>query len=100
MADEVKVKIHRSLTTGNEPAAASLQEGELAANITDQKLWIGDASGDPVLLGGGSVTNLTTTMPTSPAEGELWYDTDTGKLFIYYNDGTSSQWVEVGPGLF
>jgi hypothetical protein len=98
MADEVKVKIHRSLTSTSIPANASLQEGELAANIADAKLWVGDASGNPVLLGGGAVSNVTSTLPTSAQEGELWWHTDLGKLFIYYNDGGSSQWVETGPG--
>ena len=28
-------------------------------------------------------------------EGDLWYDTDDGGLFIYYADGSSNQWVEV-----
>ena len=33
--------------------------------------------------------------PSSPADGDLWYDTDTGGIFVYYADGTSNQWVEV-----
>lgn len=33
--------------------------------------------------------------PSSPADGDLWYDTDYGGMFVYYADGTSNQWVEV-----
>ena len=33
--------------------------------------------------------------PSGPADGDLWYDTDYGGMFVYYADGTSSQWVEV-----
>jgi hypothetical protein len=36
------------------------------------------------------------TAPTNPQVGQLWFDTDTGELYVYYNDGSSSQWVEVG----
>ena len=25
--------------------------------------------------------------------GDLWYDSDDGDLHVYYNDGSSSQWV-------
>lgn len=33
--------------------------------------------------------------PPDPNENELWWESDTGNLYIYYNDGTSSQWVQV-----
>lgn len=33
--------------------------------------------------------------PANPRPGDLWYDSDTGFTFVYYNDGTSSQWVEI-----
>jgi hypothetical protein len=29
--------------------------------------------------------------------GDLWWESDTGRLKIYYNDGSSSQWVDVVP---
>ena len=36
--------------------------------------------------------------PTDPDEGRLWYNSDTGRLYLYYNDGDSSQWVEIVGG--
>jgi collagen type VII alpha len=39
-----------------------------------------------------------TTPPFSPAAGDLWWDTSTGQLKIYYDDGTSSQWVDAAVG--
>ena len=36
--------------------------------------------------------------PTDPDEGRLWYNSDTGKLYLYYNDGSSSQWIEIVGG--
>jgi DNA-binding phage protein len=65
--------------------------------------------------GGGSITSsdVTTalgytppklsvsgTAPTSPSNGDLWWNSDSGSLFIYYTDGTSNQWVDVSvPGV-
>jgi hypothetical protein len=43
--------------------------------------------------GSGSSVTVSDTAPSSPASGDLWYYTGTSELFIYYNDGTSSQWV-------
>jgi len=31
--------------------------------------------------------------PPSPTVGQFWWRSDTGRLFIYYDDGTSQQWV-------
>lgn len=45
--------------------------------------------------GGASVT-VSATAPISPNEGDLWYDSDTGSLFMYY--GATPTWVEVGGG--
>lgn len=39
-----------------------------------------------------------TTAPATPLDGQLWFDTNDGTLSVYYNDGTSSQWVTAsGP---
>ena len=32
--------------------------------------------------------------PSNPREGDQWWKSDEGTLFTYYNDGSSSQWVE------
>ena len=34
----------------------------------------------------------------TPNEGELWWESDTGDLYIYYNDGDSAQWVQTNAG--
>lgn len=33
------------------------------------------------------------TAPTTPSDGQLWFDAVSTQLFIYYEDPTSSQWV-------
>jgi hypothetical protein len=46
--------------------------------------------------GGGGGLNFTysSSAPGTPADGDRWMDSDTGKEYIYVNDGTSSQWIE------
>ena len=47
--------------------------------------------------GGGGFTSGATT-PTSPSNGDEWFDTTTGILFKYINDGNSSQWIQPPAG--
>jgi hypothetical protein len=50
--------------------------------------------------GGGGGVVVGTAAPSTPAEGDLWWDSDNGKLYVYYVDGTSNQWVDAaGPSV-
>lgn len=35
------------------------------------------------------------TAPTVPANGSLWFNTEMGRLYMYYVDANTSQWIEV-----
>ena len=37
------------------------------------------------------------TMPVGASAGDQWWNTADGGLYVYYNDGTSSQWVSASP---
>ena len=56
----------------------------------------GTLSWTTVSGGGGSSTGFTYTSsaPSSPSVGDRWIDSDTGKEYVYVNDGSSSQWIE------
>tara|TARA_Y100000385_G_scaffold273817_1_gene316152 strand:+ start:134 stop:1549 length:1416 start_codon:yes stop_codon:yes gene_type:complete len=41
-------------------------------------------------------TTVSATAPSNPNSGDNWFDTTDAALNIYYNDGSSAQWVEVG----
>lgn len=45
--------------------------------------------------GAGSEVIVSDTAPANPQDGWLWFDTVSGRLFAWYNDGSSSQWVNV-----
>lgn len=46
------------------------------------------------ILGGSTVASAP---PSGAGNGNFWWDSDNGKLYIYYNDGNSGQWVSVMP---
>ena len=56
----------------------------------------------PAGSGGGNsgigTVGMSTSPPSSPSAGSLWWDTDIGELYVYYNDGDSAQWVETSGG--
>ena len=50
-----------------------------------------EVNGKPVFIG--------ETPPSTPADGDLWWNSsdDSGRLYVYYDDGDSEQWVEASP---
>ena len=50
-----------------------------------------------ISISGGSQVSVGTESPAAPSSGNLWYNTNLGRTFIYYNDGDSSQWVDAAP---
>lgn len=56
--------------------------------------WVQLADAADIGAGGGASVDVADTAPTEPEPGNLWLDTNTGKLFIYINDGDSSQWIQ------
>ena len=63
----------------------------LSWNGTDYD-WVAQSGG-----GGGASVTTADTAPSSPSDGDLWYDTTTLRLYVYYDDGSSSQWVKANP---
>lgn len=48
--------------------------------------------------GGGSSITISETAPASPTDGMVWWDSTSGIPYIYYDDGTTSQWVTFAMG--
>lgn len=38
------------------------------------------------------------TAPVSAVDGQMWWNTTDGQLYVYYDDGSSSQWVAASGG--
>ena len=97
-----QLKIHRTATPNKPPSA--LVPGELSVEMAaPTRLWVGvptalDPSGRKLLIdtsatsaGGATISD---TPPATPSHGQFWWESDTGTLWLFYNDGTSSQWVQ------
>jgi len=77
------------LFNGSGPGGVSLAKNDLS-NVSDQNFVEKAASAG---VGGSSVT-ASNSPPQDPAPGNLWLNTQSGILFVYYNDGNSSQWIQ------
>jgi len=84
------IKLKNSVTTTNAPS--SLEQGEVAINITDKKVWVGNAATTPIQLlgdgGSGTFTSLTVTGVATFSAGTVSApsittsgDTNTGIFF-------------------
>ena len=45
------------------------------------------------------LVNFSAVAPSNPQDGQFWFDTTAGKMYVYYNDGSSAQWVSTLGGL-
>lgn len=113
-----RIKIKTSTVSGAIPANGSLQQGELVANLADNRVWIGNTVGNPVQLidtiAGQSNNNVTitggaingtavtsTNVNTSALSliGErLFYDegTNAAAFTANWNDATTTNMVDFG----
>lgn len=66
---------------------SGLENGKVLVYNSSNSTWtIGDS---------GSSVAISETAPSSPSAGDTWFDSSTGKTYIYYVDGDSSQWIEM-----
>ena len=85
-------------TLFQEPSAAQARTdlglGSMATqNANAVNITGGTITGIPGLGGSGASITISDTAPGSPTAGSLWFDSAGGNLYVWYNDGTSSQWV-------
>ena len=48
---------------------------------------------------GGATVTTSDSAPSTPADGDLWWKSDEGRLKVFYQDPTGSQWVDASPPL-
>ena len=71
----------------------ALARGDLV-NVSNSD-FLAKANSAGVSGGGGNTTvSVGSSVPVSPSSGNLWLNTNTGSLYVYINDGTSSQWIQ------
>lgn len=47
----------------------------------------------------GATVTISDTPPTTPSNGDLWFDSTTANLRVYYSDQDGSQWVDANSGV-
>lgn len=82
--DSIKVPV------GNTAQRPSSATGQLRFN-SDLNVFEGYNGTIWGSIGGGA--KIQDTAPSNPIEGDLWWKSDEGQLYIYYSDGSSNQWV-------
>src|SRR5215471_19743417 len=113
MAQIIKIKRNGTSATATPTALA---EGELAAALAADpvRMWIGTPGGVKELFAGTAVEDapddavygrsngewepvpiVSATRPTDPAPNSLWWHSTDGMLYLWYDDGTSEQWIGV-----
>ena len=84
------VKINGSFVDKNGSKGTS---GQVLTSDGTELVWGAGGGG-----GGGASVTIADTAPAATA-GDLWWESDKGRLKIYYQDTDSSQWVDVSPPL-
>ena len=84
--------------TGNNFTLAVLNTDLITSNLTlggaNAINWIGSA----FAKANASGANVGQTAPTGVTSGKLWWNSDLGKLFVYYTDpANTSSWIETSP---
>ena len=87
-------------------APSSPTQGQLWLNTSTGRMYV-NCDGNWIGLGGivQETTSTTTeaeapvtvssTKPSNPVNGDLWFDTSSTNLYVYFSDGDSSQWLSV-----
>jgi hypothetical protein len=45
-------------------------------------------------VSGGASVDVSDTAPTSPEDGNIWFNSTNGRIYVYVTDADSSQWVQ------
>jgi hypothetical protein len=84
-----KILLKKSVTGGASPLTSDIEQGELAINLVDQKIYTKNSSNNVIEISGAYVD---TVAPGNPVEGDIWYDSANNILKAY----NGSAFVSVG----
>lgn len=107
MGDTATASTHYFVETGTDgfvrPKTLANVQSEI---VTSAVLGSGTADATTFLRGDrtwapftGATMHVGATPPADPQNGNLWWNTEIGRLLVYYVDGDSSQWVDASPSI-
>lgn len=70
----------------------SLSDVNTSSVTNGQVLSYSSGTWIPANAGGSSSISTSDTSPSSPSTGTLWFNTNTGRMYVYYD----SYWIESG----
>jgi hypothetical protein len=77
------------------PTGNTIGDMYIATDNGHLYIWDGTMWDDAGPLG-TSTTTTADNAPSNPKDGDMWWESDSGIFWVYYDDGTSSQWVQAG----
>jgi len=83
---------------GSSVKAGSLNDNQLQILYALQELEESILKGEIYVNASTNHTN-SATVPSAPNVGDTWFDSVSGRYYIYYEDVDSTQWVEASPPL-
>ena len=87
--DTGSLRVYNGITTGGfEIARADFN------NVSDVTFLAKATAAGVGGIGGGASVDVSITAPVEPTAGNLWLNTENGRLYIYINDGDTSQWIQ------
>lgn len=94
------LQLRRGTEAERQALTAPLANGEPLWIPSTRQLFIGDGTTPANSLvpvtsqsGGGASTTISDTAPVNPVNGDMWFDSVSGRLFVYY----LSAWVDTNP---
>ena len=81
-------------------SASSITQLNFVGAAVTAQVSVQSPSGFPGIAATITVNPVTIldTPPVDPRPGELWWESDTGDLYVYYTDTDGSQWVTTNTG--
>lgn len=76
-------------------------DGQTFTPITGGHTYVFGAGVWKVVTGtviANATISISDTAPTTPDVGQLWWESDSGNMFIWHDDGNTQQWVQVSGG--
>ena len=84
-----------SAALGDDPTFLTSLNNDISSINSDISDVNTDISNLTTTVSGKANLTVSGTKPSTPSNGDMWFDTSAGELFTYYEDGTSNQWFQI-----